>query len=167
MLTAYVTRMLAITQPKGSPMPQATPTSVTKLSDSAVALKRAFDYLAVRANEIDEPYLIAAYALGLIEANDRTGAAKLIAKLQTLAHEQNGGNYWALETNTPFYGWGLAGRVETTALVVQALARAQVSESGAVKTVVRTNSFRVCVLLADPVPRALPWAGICKRLRRW
>src|SRR6185295_4292967 len=28
-----------------------------------------------------------------------------------------------LETNTPFYGWGMAGRVETTALAVQALAR--------------------------------------------
>ena len=32
-------------------------------------------------------------------------------------------SYWSLETNTPFYGWGLAGRVETTALVVQALAK--------------------------------------------
>ena len=31
--------------------------------------------------------------------------------------------YWSLETNTPFYGWGLAGRVETTALLVQALTR--------------------------------------------
>jgi hypothetical protein len=30
-------------------------------------------------------------------------------------------SYWVLETNTPFYGWGLAGRVETTAIVVQAL----------------------------------------------
>ena len=29
--------------------------------------------------------------------------------------------YWALESNTPFYGWGMAGRVETTALAVQAL----------------------------------------------
>src|SRR6185295_14962403 len=26
------------------------------------------------------------------------------------------------------------------------------------------NSFRVCVFLTDPVPRALPWAKICKRL---
>jgi hypothetical protein len=31
--------------------------------------------------------------------------------------------YWKLETNTPFYGWGTAGRIETTALVVQLLTR--------------------------------------------
>jgi len=60
----------------------------------------------------------------LIEANDGQAAAKLISRLRTLTHEENGANYWSLETNTPFYGWGLAGRVETTALVLQALARA-------------------------------------------
>ncbi|MBI3484403.1 MAG: hypothetical protein HY012_04540, partial [Acidobacteria bacterium] len=32
-------------------------------------------------------------------------------------------SYWALESNTPFYGWGLAGRLETTAVVLEALAR--------------------------------------------
>jgi hypothetical protein len=32
-------------------------------------------------------------------------------------------SYWALETNTPFYGWGLAGRIETTALAVEAISR--------------------------------------------
>jgi hypothetical protein len=31
-------------------------------------------------------------------------------------------SFWSPEINTPFHGWGLAGRVETTALVVQALA---------------------------------------------
>jgi hypothetical protein len=36
-----------------------------------------------------------------------------------------------LETNTPFYGWGIAGRVETTALVVQALARYCATQGGA------------------------------------
>jgi A-macroglobulin TED domain/Alpha-2-macroglobulin family/MG2 domain/Carboxypeptidase regulatory-like domain/Macroglobulin domain MG3/A-macroglobulin receptor binding domain/Alpha-2-macroglobulin bait region domain len=123
MLTAYIARVLAMTEPKSAAATRSTPAPVTKLTASAVALKRAFDYLSVRANEIDEPYLIAAYALGLIEANDWSGAEKLVAKLRRLAHEQNGGNYWLLETNTPFYGWGLAGRVETTALVVQALAR--------------------------------------------
>jgi hypothetical protein len=30
--------------------------------------------------------------------------------------------YWALEHNTPFYGWGHAGRVESTAMAVLALA---------------------------------------------
>jgi hypothetical protein len=38
-----------------------------------------------------------------------------------MALSQNGGAYWSLETNTPFYGWGTAGQVETTAQVLHAL----------------------------------------------
>ena len=78
----------------------------------------------MRIEEIAEPYLIASYALAALEVNDAGRAQRAIAKLRALAHEENGASYWSLETNTPFYGWGLAGRVETTALVVQALARA-------------------------------------------
>src|SRR5262249_18652190 len=85
-----------------------------------------------RIDEIDEPYLLASYALARLESNDAAGAQKPITKLRTLTHEENGADYWSLETNTPFYGWGLAGRIETTELVVQALAR--VSEPGAVAT---------------------------------
>jgi hypothetical protein len=86
-------------------------------------LKRAFDYLSARVEEIDEPYLLASYVLARLELKDAAGAQQAIAKLLTLAHEENGGSYWSLETNTPFYGWGLAGRIETSALVVEALAR--------------------------------------------
>ncbi|HUK89382.1 MAG TPA: hypothetical protein VLZ81_03205, partial [Blastocatellia bacterium] len=39
----------------------------------------------------------------------------------SLAQSQGSTSYWALETNTPFYGWGLTGRVETTALAVRAI----------------------------------------------
>jgi hypothetical protein len=88
----------------------------------APALKRAVDYLAVQAAEIDEPYLLASYALSAVELKDIATAKKIVEKLRALAHEEGSAVYWALETNTPFYGWGLAGRVETTALVVQALA---------------------------------------------
>ncbi|HYP52144.1 MAG TPA: hypothetical protein VEQ42_01305, partial [Pyrinomonadaceae bacterium] len=49
---------------------------------------------------------------------------------RTLAREEGPGLYWSLETNTPFYGWGLAGRVETTALVLQALARTSDAPGG-------------------------------------
>jgi CD109 antigen len=94
-------------------------------------LKRALDYLAARVEEIDEPYLLASYALAAMEAGDWERARKETAKLRALAHEEDGASYWSLETNTPFYGWGLAGRVETTALVVQALARAESEPSAA------------------------------------
>ena len=87
------------------------------------ALKRSLDYLAARVEEIDEPYLLASYALAALNAGDTSRAKPVIEKLSTLAHREGGTIYWDLETNTPFYGWGVAGRVETTALVVQALTR--------------------------------------------
>ena len=87
------------------------------------ALKRALDYLERRAAEIDEPYLLASYALAELNAGDTSRAKPVIEKVATLAHREGSTIYWNLETNTPFYGWGLAGRVETTALVVQALTR--------------------------------------------
>jgi hypothetical protein len=102
LLTAYVTRVLASTGEK--PL-------------------RAFDYLNQRAKEIDEPYLLASYALALLDARDTARAKPIIDKLRALAHQEGSTTYWSLETNTPFYGWGLAGRIETTAIVIQALTR--------------------------------------------
>ena len=122
MLTAYIARVLAMTQKKSDankskPNPNAL--------DPASSLRHALDFLAARTDALDEPYMIASYALAAIDSGDKTRADQAIAKLRLLAHDENGAAYWSLETNTPFYGWGLAGRVETTALVVQALARAQ------------------------------------------
>ena len=103
-LTAYVTRVLARTN-----------------AEVSEPLKRALDFLAQQSQRIDEPYLLASYALAAMDAKDAGRAKPAIEKLRTLALELGNTTYWALETNTPFYGWGLAGRIETTALVVQAL----------------------------------------------
>jgi uncharacterized protein YfaS (alpha-2-macroglobulin family) len=105
-LTAYVTRVLARTD-----------------AEVSEPLKRALDFLGQETQRIDEPYLLASYALAATDAKDVVRAKPVIEKLRSLALEEGNTSYWALETNTPFYGWGLAGRVETTALVVQALAR--------------------------------------------
>lgn len=44
--------------------------------------------------------------------------------LARLAHNEGTTTYWNPEANTtPFYGWGTAGRLETTALAVEALAK--------------------------------------------
>ena len=118
LLTAYVTHVLAV---------NANRNPADK--ELAAALERAFDYLEARAAEIDEPYLLASYALASLEIKDTATAKTLIEKLRSLVHAEGSAAYWALETNTPFYGWGLAGRVETTALVVQALARYCASQS--------------------------------------
>jgi len=115
LLTAYVTRVLATTEARLS-REKTSP-------EVSAALKRALDYLARRAGEIDEPYLLASYALAAIEVGDMSRAKPVVEKLRSLAHTEGSMTYWSLETNTPFYGWGLAGRVETTALVIQALTR--------------------------------------------
>lgn len=70
--------------------------------------------------------MLASYTLARLKLNDddSDGVAirAAIDKLKAQARRtSDGATYWAMETNTPFYGWGAAGRVETTALAVQAL----------------------------------------------
>jgi len=105
-LTAYIARVLARTE-----------------AEASAELKRALDFLGRESQQIDEPFLLASYALAAIDAKDAERAKPALEKLRSLALQEGTSTYWTLETNTPFYGWGLAGRVETTALVVQALAK--------------------------------------------
>jgi hypothetical protein len=87
-------------------------------------LKHSLEYLGVKVAETDEPYLIASYALALPKLSDGAVDSRLapsLDRLRKLERHEADASYWALETNTPFFGWGLAGRIETTALVLQAL----------------------------------------------
>lgn len=108
MTTAYVARVLAIEHARTEKPDQ-------KLTAS---LQRALGLLSQKIEEIDEPYLIAVYALAVTDAVERQ---KAVSKLRRLVRDEAGAAYWSLESNTPFYGWGLAGRIETTALAVKAL----------------------------------------------
>jgi hypothetical protein len=117
LLTAYITRVLAAMDagPDQRVGPAASPNAVT----------RALAYLASRVDEIDEPYLIASYTLAALDAGGRARAGQALVRLRALAHDESDASYWHLESNTPFYGWGLAGRVETTALAMRALVHAR------------------------------------------
>ena len=86
-LTAYITRVLARTD--------------AEVSDP---LKRALDFLGRESQRIDEPYLLASYALAATDAKDIGRAKPALEKLRTLAIEEGNTTYWTLETNTPFYG---------------------------------------------------------------
>jgi hypothetical protein len=122
-LTAYVARTLAMTEDVDVRKSASIPQDISKADEadsSRLAIKRALDLLAKKAEEIDEPYLIASYALAAFAAHDSRATA-VAARIRGMAHEEGEAVYWSLETNTPFYGWGLAGRVETTALVTQVL----------------------------------------------
>jgi hypothetical protein len=84
-------------------------------------IERALKYLSTRIDEIDEPYLIASYVLAAADSGNTQEAVRAADKLRKLALKEGATSYWSLETNTPFYGWGRAGRIETTALAVKAL----------------------------------------------
>lgn len=106
LLTTYVARSMAMR--KGA---------------DADGLKKALTYLRARNNEIDEPYAMALFGLASLDAGDKDTAVTVARQLERMAIAEGDGVFWKLETNTPFYGWGTAGRIETTALVLQLLYR--------------------------------------------
>ncbi len=129
LLTAFIARVLAMTGPS-LPIDDTGGAKQEPRKIPSPELQRTLSYLATQIDQIDEPYLIASYALAAIDAGDEPGAARATARLRELVHSEGGSTYWSLETNTPFYGWGLAGRVETTALAIQALARSAKTQPG-------------------------------------
>jgi hypothetical protein len=135
LLTAYIARALAISKPGASDNPW----NKQLAASSERELASALTWLGRKTQEQDEPYLIASYALALVDsgvAENRATAEKVLERLQSLAHTEGDTAYWELETNTPFYGWGLAGRLETTGLVVEALERGASADPGVDRTLI-------------------------------
>lgn len=133
LLTAYVARVFAALgnhaqQVVGAKRPAGRDAEADR-QNLRQATRRALAYLAPRLDEIDEPYLIASFALAALDAKEVGQASRAVERLRSLARSEAGANYWALETNTPFYGWGLAGRIEATALALRALAAQQKEEA--------------------------------------
>jgi hypothetical protein len=95
------------------------------LKADKASLDKALAYLKTRHAEIDEPYTLALCALASFDAGNIEEAEKTVARLQNLAKDEGGTAYWNLESNTPFYGWGTAGRIETSALVIQAMLKSK------------------------------------------
>jgi hypothetical protein len=85
-------------------------------------VEKAMKYLEARIAEWNDAYLVGEYALTAAATGQPAYIAKARGRLLQLAHEEGSGMYWNLEANTsPFYGWGTAGRMETTGLALQAL----------------------------------------------
>jgi hypothetical protein len=117
MLTAYIARMLV--SAKLAADGSAGNDQIVK--STPLAVQHALSYLQQHVDAFDEPYVIASYALAALGAGDKAAFTTSVARLRKLERREGDSSYWSLEMNTPFYGWGLAGRVETTALVLQAL----------------------------------------------
>ncbi|HQR36258.1 MAG TPA: hypothetical protein PLK30_26270, partial [Blastocatellia bacterium] len=111
MVTAYVAKSLAMIEAQSKAKP-------------ADELKLALDFLSAQIEKNDDAYVIASAALAAFDSSETALAQKAVAKLQQLAHEEAGTTYWTVASNTPFYSWGKAGQIETTAIAAQALMRA-------------------------------------------
>ena len=116
-VTAYVTLALA----------KSAPSAALSASNRAGALpvdegtNRALEFLRKQWTTSSDPYEIAQVALAAFQSGDKSLGSAASVKLISMAHHESDDSYWSLESNTLFYGWGTPGRLETTALAVQAL----------------------------------------------
>ncbi|MBI3653582.1 MAG: carboxypeptidase regulatory-like domain-containing protein [Acidobacteria bacterium] len=129
-LTALVAQALAQAQASTAPASPTQTSTAPGASTSAAkqevdepqkALAKSLDFLARATRERDDAYTLALYVMAAQQAG-RTAAARESAKaLLPMAQAEAGALFWDVENVTPFYGWGRAGRLETTGLVVEAL----------------------------------------------
>ncbi|MDT4952673.1 MAG: hypothetical protein QOJ02_811 [Acidobacteriota bacterium] len=124
-LTSYLARVIsAVEASSGAQKSNAQAASAKQQSSTSSALKRALDYLARHMDEVNDAYMLASYAAAALDAGERAGAGRAIIRLRALAHvDDNGTASLETESGTPFHGWGTAGGIETTALVLQAMTK--------------------------------------------
>lgn len=119
-LTAYVSRALAGTKADST----ARDSEAQKKADTS--LKSSLDFLEARIDSWSDAYLAGNYAIAAVQSGRPEHIENAEFVLRRLAHREGDATYWNLEANTsPFYGWGFAGRLETTALAVKALSDLQ------------------------------------------
>jgi len=86
-----------------------------------ILLTRTLNVLEPRVREVEDPWVLASWALA---AGPGTGRARwAVQRLAATAQPEGSGAFWAPRHNLPLGGWGMAGRAETTALAVRALAQ--------------------------------------------
>jgi uncharacterized protein YfaS (alpha-2-macroglobulin family) len=122
--TAYIARTLAAAGI------EATENSVSKEERAKeeqrlrAAVDAALHFLEQRIDTWSDAYLVGNYALAAVESGRSAHMENARSLLEQLAHRESDATYWNLEANTsPFYGWGSAGRLEVTALAVEALTK--------------------------------------------
>jgi len=125
-LTAYMTRTLAPAVGAKSTIKAASndQQDIKGLQAVEASFKLGMNYLEDQIDSWKDPYLVGNYAIAASASNKSEYVSRARALLSSLAHREGNATYWNLEANTsPFYGWGNTGRLETTALAVEALAK--------------------------------------------
>jgi hypothetical protein len=111
--TSYLTQILALDL-------QHRPANDKGAEIERAAVRKALSYLASQPEQLNDPYRVALVLLAKLALKE--DISKDTVKLLALAHNEGDHSYWNAEYNTVFYSWGFAGRIETTALVLEALA---------------------------------------------
>lgn len=102
---------------------------VQDIEPAKAALERAVRYLGEHADEADDGYALAVTLNALLGARDAglSVDARLVdrvaRRLAGLAREASDVAFWESRGETPFYGRGMSGDLETTALAAYALLR--------------------------------------------
>ena len=108
--TAYAARALSLTADSDPP--------------KQTAVRAAIEFLRKRPAETDDAFVLANLALAAQAIGDAETARTATERLSKLSSANGVSLFWS-GSKTPFYGWGKAADVETTALAVQALLKAQ------------------------------------------
>ncbi|HNJ40533.1 MAG TPA: alpha-2-macroglobulin family protein, partial [Acidobacteriota bacterium] len=108
-LTGYIARML------------------TQLPDASDSVERALQYLSTQAETTQEAYPLAQIALAAQAASHQPLAQKVISRLKALAIPAESAVFWNNPQETLFFGYGKTGRLETTALALEALGKTDAS----------------------------------------
>ncbi len=96
--------------------------SLASIPEAGDASRRALALFVVKADAIEDAYTLAAFGVAASETGQTDLANRAAARLRKLARTANDGTiYWEAFGATPFNGWGRAGEIETTALVIRAL----------------------------------------------
>jgi len=95
------------------------------------SVTRAIGWAATSAAAVHDPYANALrLRLQLRLAKDSAAVAGLRAELAQTAQRDRQGVHWSSPGYSPFYGWGSAGELETSALVLAALREVEPSATG-------------------------------------
>jgi hypothetical protein len=122
--TAYVARALAEMDMTAADSTVSKEEREKEQEQVRVALDAGLRTLEGKIDSWSDAYLAGNYALAAVAGKRSEHIANARSLLKSLAHSEGDATYWNLEANTsPFYGWGSAGRLETTALAVEALAK--------------------------------------------
>ncbi|HZB45334.1 MAG TPA: hypothetical protein VE360_08830, partial [Pyrinomonadaceae bacterium] len=120
-LTAYVARVLASYEAAKGANDKGAHKTDAETAKASDALKRALDFLSRHAEKTGDPYALASYALAARDSGRHEAARAAAVKLAALRRDVAGDTFWDTTNTTPFNGWGHAGRIEATALVLKAL----------------------------------------------